>query len=352
MFTLSLKGDTKTRGFEEGKRLKETLEKLIWKEGPIREIVSESAIKPARIKKGIQSYLPDEFEWIEAVGNGAFVDNEELYRLFAMELGRNFRLTPPVTALILCLPFDDRDKDLPSIGVNLDAPNFLHPLLILREVQPLSGPSRIEVSFITSAGVFFGINESGLSLALSLKPFEGDGAGYIPISLTIREALKRCKDATSAVRLISELPRGASGIISIADTKNSVVMEITPKSYAVRETKKGEFFVSAQHFLGSEMMAKDIPHDEIYSDFFPPELSGKRIFSESERRMKAAYDLLKNKKGKDAHSLPKILPSEKEGIYLSHGYYKTAISAVLTPKQKSIYLKNSKSENGYKLYEI
>jgi predicted choloylglycine hydrolase len=352
MFTLSTKGDTKTRGVEEGKMLKETLEKLIWKESPIRDIVSENTIKSARTKNVIQTNLPDEYEWIEAISNGALVYEEELYQLYAMELCRNFRLTPPVTSLVLCLPFDDRDKDLPSIGVNLDAPYFLHPLLILREVRPVSGLSRIEVSFITSAGVFLGINESGLSLALSLKPFEGDGTGYLPVSLVIREALKRCKDTSSAVRLISELPRGASGIISIADTKKSIVMEVTLKSYAIRETSREEFFASTQHFLGSDMMARDIPHDEIHPNSSPPEFSEKRIYSDSEMRMKAAYGLLKNKKSRDAQTLSKLLLSEKEGIYLSHGYYKTAISAVLTPKQKSIYLKNSKSENGYKLYKI
>lgn len=351
MFTLSLKGDTKTRGVEEGKRLRETLEKVIWG-GSLRGLVSENTFKSARLKKGVNTHLPDEYEWIEAVGSGALVDQEELYQLYAMELGQNFRLTPPITALVLCLPSDDRDIGPPSIGVNLDAPYFLHPLIILREVHPAFGLSRIEVSFITSAGVFLGINESGLSLALSLKPFERDGAGYLPTSLVIREALKRCKDTTSAVRLISESPRGTSGIISLVDTKNSLVMEVTPKSYAIREIKKGGFFASAQHFLGSKMMAKDIPHDKIHPNSSPPELSGKRIYSDSERRIKAAYDLFKNKKSRDTQTLPKILLSEKEGIYLSHGYYKTVISAVLTPKRKSIYLKNSKSEDGYKLYEI
>ena len=187
---------------------------------------------------------------------------------------------------------------------------------------------------------------------MSLKPFERDGAGYLPLSVVIREALKRCKDVSGAVRLISELPRGASGIISIADLKNIVAVEVTPKRCEVRETKRGEFFASAQHFLGSGMMAKDIEHDEVYPDFSSPELSGKRIYSESERRVSAAYDLLKNKKIRDAHSLPKVLLSEKEGIYLSQGYYRTAISAVLTPKRKSIYLKSSKGEEGYSLYEI
>jgi predicted choloylglycine hydrolase len=233
--------------------------------------------------------------------------------------------------------------------VNLDSPIFLHPLLILREVRPPSGPSWIEVSFITSAGVFFGINESGLSLALSLKPFERDGAGYLPLSLAIREALKRCKDVNGTLRLISELPRGASGIISIADLKNSSVIEVTPKRCEIRETKKGEFFASAQHFLGSEMMARDIEHDEVYPDFFSPELSGKRIYSESEERVEAACDLFRNKKIRDAHTLIKNLQSEKEELYLSHGYYKTTVSAVLTPRGKSIHLKGPKGEDEYKL---
>ena len=99
-------------------------------------------------------------------------------------------------------------------------------------------------------------------------------------------------------------------------------------------------------------MVEDIPHDEIYSDSFPPELSGKRIYCESERRVSAAYDLIENKKNKNAQTLPKILLSEKEGIYLSHGYYKTTVSAILTPKRKSIYLKSSKNGDEYKIYEI
>jgi hypothetical protein len=343
MITISLEGNTEAMGLQEGNATKDILERIIWG-NLLRQIdLSENRIFSSEMEKAYGEHLKGERSRIEALSQGAFLEPEELYRIYSMELGEVFRLSPPVTSLLIGLSYEKYEGGFPALCVNLDAPFYLHPLMTFKKIYADKEYSRFEFSLITSSGAFFGINEAGLAAGLGLKPFEGEGRGSVPLSAAVSEVLKKCKEVDSAIKLIVETPRGASGMIALADPNKIAVVELTPDSYAVRGERDG-FIVSTQHFLSDSLMSKDLPHDEIHLDTSPPELFEKRIYDLSERRFEEAAGAIKEKVRWKTGGLTGVLSSVGSLLYLTEGYYKTSISAVMIPGKKNIYLKEGKRD--------
>lgn len=344
MITISLEGNTKTRGLQEGKTTKDILEKIIWG-SVLRQIdLSENRIFSWKMDRAYSESLNAERSRIDALSRGAFLESEDLFQIYSMELGEVFRLSPPATSLLIGLSYEKSEGGFPILCINLDTPFYLHPLMIFKKVYADEEYSRFEFSLITSPGAFFGINEAGLSVALGLKPFEGEGRGYLPLSAAVSEVLKKCKSVDSAKKLISKTPRGASGMIALADPNEIAVVELTPNSCAVREERDG-FIVSTQHFLSASLMSKDLPHTEIHPDTSPPELFQKRIYDLSERRFEEAAGAIMGKVRWKVSGLTGVLSSRESLLYLTEGYYKTSISAVMIPGRKNIYLKTTKRDS-------
>ncbi len=343
MITISLEGDTETRGLEEGRYIKDILEKIIWGSALKQIDQTDGRMLSKRVGRAYGESLESELRRINALSRGAVIEPEELFNIFSMELGEVFRLAPPATALLMGLSYKRSKNGFPTLCVNLDAPFYLHPFMTFKKIYADDEYSRIEVSLITSPGTLFGINDGGLSAALGLKPFEGNGKGFLPLSSTVSEILRKCKSLDTAEELIAKIPRGASGMIAVADTNEIAVFELTPDSYAVRGEKDG-FIVSTQHFLSEHLMGVDIPHLEVHPETSPPELFEKRIYDLSERRFEETGEVIKSKVRWDIGGITDAISSGKDLLYLTEGYYKTSVSAVMVPGRRSIYLKESRRE--------
>jgi hypothetical protein len=336
MTVLLFSGEKKAIGIEEGKAYRDALEKIIWG-GAITDIYSATPkIDPAVFKRGLSAFLPDEAERIEAICRGAVLDPADLLPIWSRELGVTFSLFPPATALIAALGYNRFTEGVPALGVNIDLPVFLLPFLVERRYHPRGLYYHVELSLITMAGALAGINDHGVGAALSLKPFENDGSGPMPLSLIIREVLRHCRDCRGALRLIESMPRGASGTIVIADAYSIMVIEVTPKSLEAREIKSG-FHVATGHFLLPTMMGHDLPHDTNWPPTAPSELIGKRVYEVSERRMNRTWEMIEERKVWDSQGLGDLLLDRDREIRLSSGFYKTSASALMIPAKKTLF---------------
>ena len=341
MITISIEGNVETRGLKEGEVTKDILEKIIWGNALTQIYRSNGQALPKKMNKTYSESLKNEHLRIHALSRGAVIEPEELFRIYSMELGETFRFSPPATSLLIGLSYNHFNEGFPILSINLDAPFYLHPFITFKKIYSDEEYSRLEFSFITSPGAFFGINEAGLAAALGLKPFEGDGDGLVPLSTTVSEVLRKCKTVDSAVKLINNIPRGASGTIALVDSNEIVVVELTPKSSAIGREREG-IIVQTEHFLSEQLMAVDLPHLQTHSETSPPELLDKRIYDMSERRFEEATEIANSKVRWDVGGITDAISSGDGLLYLTEGYYKTSVSALMIPGQKIIYLKASK----------
>jgi hypothetical protein len=341
MTTLTFEGDARTIGIEEGRAYRDCLERIIWG-GAIPGILSEGEkVDPGLFGRALASALPNEWGRIEAICGGAVLNPPDLLSIYARELGVTFRLSPPTTALIAALSHDRYEGGIPAVGVNIDAPIFLSPFITTRKFYPRAGFSRIEVSLISMAGTLSGLNDQGLAAALSLKPYEGGKGGFLPLSLIVREVLRKCRDAKAALRLIGSFVPGASGTIVLADSYSIMIVEMTPTSLEAREFKSGSL-VHTAHFLLPTMMPLDLPHRTTYPQSSPSELIGKRLYEQSEKRLDRAFELIEGRKQWDAGGLGEVLSDCDSEVCLSSGFYKTCVSLVLLPAQKTVFVSAQK----------
>ncbi len=347
VFTFS--GDKKALGAEEGRTYRDSFEKVIWG-AAIPDIYSSAPrVDPASFKRDIAARLPDEGERIEAICRGAVLDPADLMPIWSTELGVTHCLFPPATALIAALAYDRFADGVPAVGVNIDVPVFLLPFLMVRKYQPAGSFGHVELSLVTVAGALAGVNDQGLGAALSIKPFEGDGSGTMPLSLIVREVLRRSRDTRGAFRIIESMPRGASGTITVADAYSVIVVELTPRAIEAHEVTGG-FHVAPGHFLLPSMMGRDLPHLTTWPDTAPSELIGRRVYETSERRLDRTWETLDSKKTWDSGSLGEVLLDREKEIRISSGFYKTSASALIIPAKKTLFFNTGKKDKFTRIF--
>jgi hypothetical protein len=275
--------------------------------------------------------------------------------MFSLELGRTFDLMPPVISVMVCLPRYNGDRNntgTPTLGVVVDTPPLLHPMASLITRRPDMGLSWIELGFVPFSGAFLGINEKGLALALGLKPFEGDGEGVIPPSLTIRRALAHCSNAHDAAELLIETSRGSSGFASLVDTNTALIVEFTPNAAEIRTPDDTASVIAAQHFMAPGMKSRDIPHDETYPADAPELLRYKRVYESSERRFEAACNVMTGEKSLTGRDLTDLLLGGDAGLTANGPHYHTLCSAVLIPRRASVFLSTREDAGAYTRYGL
>ena len=351
MFHLTLTGTHRQGGNHEGVALKEPYERLIWSAALPKALIPKNNAHIPQMEKALRATFPDAIFYLEGVASGVFTSPPKLYELFTPELLMNYRTAPPAISLIIALRRDSYHNKTPILGVNLDAQYFLHPFLVFREMRLNNAYAHLEVSLLTSAGAFLGINERGLAASLGLKPESDHETGLIPLSVVIRTVLSKCSTVSHAIETITKSPRGASGIVVLADREKIAVIELTPKAFAIRDARE-PFIAATQHLLSPSLMATDLPHDMEHPQKAPFELLGKRIYDGSESRLDRAYGELRRKKRWDAEGIKKLLDDEERGLLLKAGFYRTAVTAILSPERESLFLKERGNDRGFTRYEI
>jgi isopenicillin-N N-acyltransferase like protein len=132
------------------------------------------------------------------------------------------------------------------MGRNLDFPTlgYLHEYTLVVVCKPEGKRAWASVGFPGCIGVLSGMNEAGLTLAVlesysandkSLK-FDGDGTPY---AMCFRRLLEECATVEEAEKLLRTMKRTTRLNLAICDTKTSAVIEITPKTVAIRHGENG-----------------------------------------------------------------------------------------------------------------
>jgi hypothetical protein len=146
----------------------------------------------------------------------------------------------------LCVGAERSATGGPLFGRNLDWPPFgpLHEYTLVIVYRPQGKFAFASVAYPGMVGVFSGMNEKGLALAdLTVIDSKDDSARLdvsgIPYTLALRRVLEECSTVEEAEKLVRSLRRTTRQNIALCDRKGGVVLEVTPKTVAVRRPEEG-----------------------------------------------------------------------------------------------------------------
>lgn len=151
----------------------------------------------------------------------------------------------------------------PLFGRNLDFPTlgYLHEYSLLTIYHPTGKHAFASVGFPGFVGVLSGMNDVGLTVSV-LEVYEAkDGSAKFnirgtPYALCFRRLLEECATLEEAETLLRGMNRSTWINLAICDRHRAAVLEITPKTVAVRPAAEG--FVACTNHFRSEALAQDM----------------------------------------------------------------------------------------------
>ena len=138
----------------------------------------------------------------------------------------------------------------PMLGRNLDFPSLgiahRHSLVVVR--HPTEGQTTVSVGWPLLIGVFSGMNQAGVSLAMmEVYTAESSIAG-MPYAFQYRRALEQSNSTSEVIQFIRAAKHTASNNLMVLDAYgDSAVLEITAKQVALRSAVKGRLFATNHH---------------------------------------------------------------------------------------------------------
>ena len=149
------------------------------------------------------------------------------------------------------------DKDL-IVGHNLHSPDsdLLSPHVLVTVRQPDRGNALASVGLAGTVGVWAGISEEKITVALSSSPSVDSAWQGQPLPFLLRQALGRARDLGEAMDVILSAPRLSGGNVILADAKTpkAVAIEASAHRYAIFEsTAECDALARTNHFLDPEL---------------------------------------------------------------------------------------------------
>ena len=142
----------------------------------------------------------------------------------------------------------------PLFGRNMDfrTHGFLDQYSLLTIYRPNGKHAFASVGFPGLLGCVSGINDAGLSLAMLEVRSTKDGSsrfnfGGVPLMLCFRRIMEECTTVDEAEKLLNSMNRTSMCNLTICDTKESAVFEITTKQ-VVRRSSTGGVTACTNHF--------------------------------------------------------------------------------------------------------
>ncbi len=229
---------------------------------------------------------------------------------------------------------------------NFDYPVEFLPYNLLRISRPRDGYSSAELTMTPLAGSHDGMNEKGLVILYNYGlSFEKGEKGPL-ITALIQESLEECGSVECVVRKFEGKRFPSSAILMVADGKNALVMEITPRHFGIREPERG-YLVMTNHFRTPQVKPYDIPSEAVFSKKAIKELRGVRVHQSDELRYERAVELIEDFGKVGLDEVMKILRDHgKDGVpsddtICRHAYpYSTIGSAVFLPNSKKVLYKS------------
>lgn len=321
-----------------------------------------NSISSNKIKDAIKNNLPSQWEFLKGLKQGSELDMKELLFLQAIDaLGteiNNYNMEELNINLnygecsAVGVSGDKSKTGNPLIIKNWDGPETLANYIFFRHIIPSAQGkySTLSSGVYGLAGINNGINEKGLSIVYNYAHPEHIGDKGIPAMFLIREVLEKCTTVSEAIDIFKTYPRLGGANIMIGDQSGElVVLEMGPSKVIARQNTDNtqNYLISTNHYLSSEMKAREIPRNAVYDENAPFHIEGEPIHKSSLLRYQAASSILKtdspekvslnflNTKIQQNHG-PKNEPSRY--TFCNHGpHISTGFGVMLDAKNRDFY---------------
>src|SRR3954452_6145354 len=148
----------------------------------------------------------------------------------------------------------------PLLGRNLDWPSVakLEDYSVVVVYRPTGKRAFASVTWPGILGCTSGMNDAGLAVAMLDSREQKDGAANFnpagtPTLLLIRRVLEACGSVEDAARLIRSAERAAPLNLAVCVRKRAAVIEITPRTVALRDSIDG-IAICTNHFRSAELV--------------------------------------------------------------------------------------------------
>lgn len=154
------------------------------------------------------------------------------------------------------------DSGKPLFGRNFDFPTLgiLNKYSLLAVYLPEQGRSFASVGFPGLGGVFSGMNDAGLAVATLDVYRAGDGSKKYapdgePLGFVFRRILEECSTVDEAEELLSKVKATTWMNLTVCDTKQGAVFEITPKQIIRRNATLDDMVLPATNHFRTEQLS-------------------------------------------------------------------------------------------------
>ena len=147
----------------------------------------------------------------------------------------------------------------PLFGRNLDfyTLGILDKYSLVTVHRPKGKHAFVSIGFPGLFGCLSGMNDAGLALAVHDVFLSRDGAAMfnpkgVPYTFCFRRMLEECTTVAEAEKLLRATPRTTIISLALCDRRDSVVLEMTPKSVVARHPSDG-ILACTNHFRSEEL---------------------------------------------------------------------------------------------------
>ena len=236
----------------------------------------------------------------------------------------------------------------PIIARNFDYLPLVQPFYLVRESRPRRGFRAAEFTMAPLAEAVDGINEAGLCITYNYG-FTTDQpkTPVAPVSMTISEALERCRTVMEAVDFITSMPRWGGALLMLGYANGDIAsLELSSTRDQLRRPADGEDELHHTNaFSSPHMQEVQVPRDAVYTNDAPIPLRGRRLHQSSELRDQRFRQLLAEVDVLDASLLGAIMadhgPDGTPGDYTPcvHGsYWFTTACLQCFPKARRMWI--------------
>lgn len=315
--------------------------------GPIFAAIASRRAQ-ALLEGPVARHRPEQHERMLGLAEGAGVHPRTVYLVQGAELllgAVDWRVgPPPFAACSAAAVTRSRARGGPLLHHNFDYPEFVRPLLVVRESRPARGNRSLEITATAFSGAVDGVNEQGLAISYSYA-FGMDAATEpVPLTLAISAALERCTTTSDAVDFLSRHPRSGCALLQIADASGDIAaLELSNARAAARRPADGEDLLHQTNCYSLPALREiEVPREAVYSARNVRAVRGQRIHLSNEVRDVRLGELLADRSGP-------LGPEDLRAIFSDHGgasdgsdltlcrhgpYWATAAMIQLAPRER------------------
>lgn len=361
---LDCRGDHYTMGIAQGEACREQLrdmhKALVEFSGLQSNRVAERALRRAApplartlgragkylMARDLRDSYPEQYDRVLGIAEGAHVPLHYLFVAPVIEfaLNRTSYRTPGACTAMAVTAAKSRTGE-PIIAKNFDYPDAARDTYLARRSRPAGLASSVEITNAPLCGSHEGVNEHGLAITYNYGSFRGPASGRVTLTTLVQEVLELCRNVRDAVEYLRGRPRLGGALLMLADADGEIAsVEVAPDQLAVRRpTADRPWLVHANHAVTREIELRDIPHDAVFSRWYPRALRGLPVQESSLRRHERAAALLTRAARVGEEELAAMLADHgdsgvgDDATICRHGpYYETTCSVLLFPARRAM----------------